>query len=351
MAKKKPARKSAKKTAKSARPKAAARKGAKKTAKKGARKTAGAKRPAMKKAGARKGTAKKSAAKKTMKKSAAKRPPTKKSSGMRTAAKSTAKRPAAKRTAPKKQTGAARQLGHTVGEAIAKMAGKVKSAITHESKPARRPVASKPASTIETPAARTVTPSTGGASSAPAAPAPLMPSVGDPAPGFELRDAQGNTHKLSQYAGKRVVLYFYPKDDTPGCTTEACGFRNVHGEFDSAEAVLLGVSPDSADSHARFAAKYGLPYTLLSDEDHQVAERYGVWREKQNYGKTYMGIARTTFIIDENGRIARIFQNVSPQGHEGQVLAWLREHQPLGASAGTSGSPQSGEGGSLFSGI
>ena len=119
------------------------------------------------------------------------------------------------------------------------------------------------------------------------------------------------------------MLYFYPKDDTPGCTTEACGFRNALASFTDRNAVVLGVSPDSVGSHQRFAEKFGLTFPLLSDESHAVAEKYGVWVEKSMYGRTYWGVARTTFIIDVDGRIAHIIRNVRPEGHEQEVLNLL----------------------------
>jgi peroxiredoxin Q/BCP len=147
--------------------------------------------------------------------------------------------------------------------------------------------------------------------------------VGDPAAEFTLPDDTGHPHTLSQYRGKTVVLYFYPKDDTPGCTAEACGFRDRLGDFAERNAVVLGVSPDSPHSHERFAQKYGLTFPLLADEGHKVAARYGVWVQKSRYGRTYMGVARSTFVIDANGRIAHVFHNVHPDGHEREVLTKL----------------------------
>ena len=140
----------------------------------------------------------------------------------------------------------------------------------------------------------------------------------------QLRDETGQRHTLSQYRGQSVVLYFYLKDDTPGCTAEACGLRDVLGDFERHNAVVLGVSPDPVDSHRRFSQRYGLTFPLLADEDHAVAEKYGVWVEKKSgYGNAYMGIARTTFIIDPEGRIARIFHDVKPHGHEREILEHL----------------------------
>jgi Peroxiredoxin len=150
-------------------------------------------------------------------------------------------------------------------------------------------------------------------------------AVGDPAPPFALKDATGQVVKLADFAGQRVVLYFYPRDNTPGCTKEACAFNAIREELAARKAQVIGVSPDSIASHEKFAAKFGLTFPLLSDPDHVVAEQYGVWQEKKNYGKTYFGIVRTTFIIDEQGRIARIFPNVKVEGHAAQVLQALAE--------------------------
>lgn len=145
-----------------------------------------------------------------------------------------------------------------------------------------------------------------------------------PAPDFALPDQDGTVRRLSDYRGQRVILYFYPKDDTSGCTTQACELRDRGGEIDAANAVVLGVSPDPVDSHRRFADKYGLPFTLLADEDHAVAEAYGVWREKSMYGRTFWGNERTTFVIDEDGRIAHVLPKVKPAGHADRVLELIR---------------------------
>jgi peroxiredoxin Q/BCP len=144
-----------------------------------------------------------------------------------------------------------------------------------------------------------------------------------PAPDFTLTSDTGEQVTLSSLRGKPVVLYFYPKDDTPGCTAQACGIRDVYGELEQAGAVVLGVSPDGEDSHARFKAKYELPFTLLADTDHEVADAYGVWGEKTYAGKTYMGVKRSTFVIDEDGNVARVFHNVKPDEHADQVLGAL----------------------------
>ncbi len=153
-----------------------------------------------------------------------------------------------------------------------------------------------------------------------------IPSTGSPAPTFELRDANGAFHTLSQYAGRRVVLFFYAKDDSPGCTSEVCGFRDVYGDFDTHDAVLLGVSPDSCESHYQFATKFNLPYPLLSDPEHRAAEAYGAWGEKTQGGETHMGVNRKTVIIDQDGQIAIVFENVNPEGHNHEVVSWLREN-------------------------
>ena len=144
--------------------------------------------------------------------------------------------------------------------------------------------------------------------------------VGNKAPDFTLFDGDGNKVKLSDFKGKKVVLYFYPKDNTSGCTKEACEFRDSYATFGKADTVILGVSPDSQKSHQNFSAKYELPFTLLSDPDKKVAMKYGVWQEKKNYGKTYMGIVRSTFLIDENGKLVEEFRKVKVAGHVDVVL-------------------------------
>jgi thioredoxin-dependent peroxiredoxin len=146
---------------------------------------------------------------------------------------------------------------------------------------------------------------------------------GQPAPDFELPSDTGETVKLSGLRGKPVVLYFYPKDDTPGCTAQACGIRDVYGEFERAGAVVLGVSPDDEASHVKFKEKYGLPFTLLADADHAVAEQYGVWGEKSYAGRTYMGVSRSTFVIAADGTVAKVMHNVKPATHADDVLAAL----------------------------
>ena len=152
-----------------------------------------------------------------------------------------------------------------------------------------------------------------------------MPEAGEPAPDFTLPSADGGTVSLGDLRGKRVILYFYPKDDTPGCTTEACGFRDAWPELQEAGVVVLGISKDSPRSHEKFANKYGLPFTLLSDEDHAVAGRYGVWQQKSLYGKAYMGMARTTFYIRPDGLIGHVWQQVKPAGHAQRILEYLEK--------------------------
>jgi len=148
---------------------------------------------------------------------------------------------------------------------------------------------------------------------------------GAKAPDFTLPSHDGTKLKLSSLRGRPVVLYFYPKDDTPGCTTEACGFRDARAKLARHEAVVLGVSPDTPESHQAFRRKYKLPFTLLADVDHKVAGKYGAWREKNMYGKKSMGIARSTFIIAADGTVAKVFKAVRAAGHEEQVLAALAE--------------------------
>ena len=140
------------------------------------------------------------------------------------------------------------------------------------------------------------------------------------APDFELKNEKGEIVKLSDYHGETVILYFYPKDDTPGCTTEACNFRDDYSQYERAGVRILGVSPDSAKSHEKFKTKHGLPFPLLSDEDHHVAEAYGVWGLKKFMGKEYFGILRTTFLIDKKGMVARVFEGVKPATHSEEVL-------------------------------
>jgi thioredoxin-dependent peroxiredoxin len=150
-----------------------------------------------------------------------------------------------------------------------------------------------------------------------------MVEEGKPAPDFELTSDAGETVKLSDFRGRPVVLYFYPKDDTAGCTAQACGIRDAYGEFRQRGAVVLGVSPDNEASHVRFRDKYSLPFTLLADPDHTAAEDYGVWVEKTAYGKKKMGIERSTFLIDSEGKVAKVMRRVKPDTHADDVLAAL----------------------------
>jgi peroxiredoxin Q/BCP len=159
-----------------------------------------------------------------------------------------------------------------------------------------------------------------------------LPSVGSKAPDFQLPDHTGKTVSLSQLAGKNVVLYFYPKDDTPGCTREACNFRDEHSALTKAGAVVLGVSPDGATSHQKFATKYSLPFPLLSDTEHKVADAYGVWGEKSLYGRKFIGLTRATFLIDAQGQVKQVWPKVKVDGHVAQVLSAL-----------TGGAPAAGE--------
>ncbi len=151
------------------------------------------------------------------------------------------------------------------------------------------------------------------------------PTAGQAAPGFSLPDAENNVVSLDDLQGKPVILYFYPKDDTPGCTKEACSFRDYYTEIQNAGAVLYGASPDSPESHQAFIEKYNLNFPLLSDEDKSAAEAYGVWVERERNGEKSMGIARTTFAIDEQGTIAHVWENVTPDDHGEEILAWLNE--------------------------
>jgi peroxiredoxin Q/BCP len=140
------------------------------------------------------------------------------------------------------------------------------------------------------------------------------------APDFSLPDENNVTRRLSDFRGRPIVLYFYPKDDTPGCTTEACNFRDDYSAYVNADLVVIGVSPDSSKSHAKFKKKYSLPFPLLADEGHKVCSMYGVWGAKKSYGRNYEGVLRTTFLIDSSGRIAKVLENVKPAEHSSEVL-------------------------------
>jgi peroxiredoxin Q/BCP len=151
--------------------------------------------------------------------------------------------------------------------------------------------------------------------------------VGKRAPKFSLPSSDGQAIDLSDFKGKKtVVLYFYPRADTPGCTKEACGFRDALAEYDKANVAVLGISPDPDTAVTKFAGKFHLNFPLLADADHSMAEQYGVWQEKSMYGKKYMGVARTTFVIDTDGKVRHVFEKVKPEGHDQEVLAWLKEN-------------------------
>jgi thioredoxin-dependent peroxiredoxin len=150
-----------------------------------------------------------------------------------------------------------------------------------------------------------------------------MVNEGDQAPDFELPADDGSKLRLSGLRGKRVILYFYPKDNTSGCTTEACEFRDALPGIEEAGAVVLGVSPDPVSSHVRFRNKHGLTFPLLADEQHEVAEAYGVWKEKSMYGRKYWGVERSTFLIDGSGKVEKVWRRVSPRGHAGEVAGTL----------------------------
>jgi thioredoxin-dependent peroxiredoxin len=148
-------------------------------------------------------------------------------------------------------------------------------------------------------------------------------SAGIPAPDFDLEDDTGTPRKLSDYHGRNVVLYFYPKDDTPGCTKEACNFRDDYSAYEQAGVAILGVSPDDVKSHAKFKKKFQLQFPLLADVGHKVCDLYGVWGPKQFVGKSYEGVLRTTFLIDQSGNIVRVFENVRPAEHSAEILSVL----------------------------
>ena len=150
-----------------------------------------------------------------------------------------------------------------------------------------------------------------------------MLEVGTQAPDFTLPDQNGNRHSLSDYRGEKVILYFYPKDNTPGCTKQACGFAERYPQFIEKGAVVLGISKDSVASHKKFEEKYGLPFTILSDPELVAIQAYDVWQEKKNYGKTYMGVVRTTYLIDEEGKIAKVFDKVKAADNPEQMLGEL----------------------------
>lgn len=297
-----------------------------------------AKKKSISKATAKKKTAKK-ATKKIAKKKVAKKKVTKKKAAVKRP-KSAPKKKATKKATPKVRKAAKKTSKKAVRKTVKKTARKVvkkttKKVARKRAAPAPIPTAANvpvkklakpkiPRRTKHTPPPPPLTViARPEEEQTPAPPMSMLPQVGNAAPEFELRDQHGQLHHLSDYHGQWVVLYFYPRDNTPGCTTEACGFRNRLGDFTDRRAVVLGVSSDSSASHLGFIQKFGLNFTLLADEDHVVAEKYGVWVEKQRYGRTYMGIARTTFLINPDGNVARVFENVKPDGHEQEVLLAL----------------------------
>ncbi|HSU65396.1 MAG TPA: thioredoxin-dependent thiol peroxidase [Tepidisphaeraceae bacterium] len=150
--------------------------------------------------------------------------------------------------------------------------------------------------------------------------------IGKPAPKFDLDSSEGKKLKLSDFKDKTIVLYFYPRADTPGCTKEACGFRDALADYDKAHVAVLGISPDEEGAVSKFSGKFHLNFPLLADADHAVAEKYGVWQEKSMYGKKYLGVARTTFVIGPDGKVQHVFEKVKPEGHDQQVLQWIKDH-------------------------
>lgn len=157
-----------------------------------------------------------------------------------------------------------------------------------------------------------------------------LPAVGTPAPDFELLDDRGDAVRLADLRGKRVVLFFYPKADTPGCIKESCGFRDNYRQFAEQDVIVLGISPDTVEAQVAFRSKYGFQYPLLADHDHQVAESYGVWQEKDLLGDPHYGVVRTTFLIDAEGTIGRVFERVDPEGHSQEVLEALAAAEAAG---------------------
>ncbi len=341
MAKKKSARKTTRRKTSATRPKARKKVTKKKTTAKKTTKRKVTRKKVTKKATKRKVTTKKVVKKKasTKKKPASK---ARKKAVKRAAKKKTARTKRATKKSVKKTT---RAKTKTTRKRTATPKRKVKKAATRKTTRARKTASKRKTTRAKTPKSanipvkkvtrpkrprRTM-------QSAPPVPAtpPLpeimssalttgnLPRVGEVAPDFTLPDQTGHPHTLSAFHGRKVVLYFYPRDNTPGCTTEACGFRDSLGAFTDRDVAVFGISPDSVRSHDNFVNKFSLNFPLLADENHAVAEKYGVWVEKNRYGRTYMGIARTTFIIGEDGRIAHVFENVKADGHELEVLAQL----------------------------
>lgn len=156
--------------------------------------------------------------------------------------------------------------------------------------------------------------------------APTYPAVGTQAPAFDLPASTGGNVSLASLAGKPVVIFFYPKADTPGCTKEACGFRDAIAGYQKVAVPVLGLSPDPVKAVTKFAEKFDLNFPLLADEDHAVCSAYGTWQEKSMYGKKYWGSARVTFVLDKAGKVAHVFEKVKPEGHDAEVMAWLKEN-------------------------
>lgn len=230
-------------------------------------------------------------------------PKAKKSAAKKPAAKKAAK-PAAKKAAPKAATKAA-------PKAAAKKAAAPKAAKKAAPKAAK-------------PAAPKAAPKKAAAPKAPELKPMAGPKVGDTAPDFVLPSDEGHTISLGDYKGKKIILYFYPKDDTPGCTTEACSFRDSFARLNSLQAVVLGVSRDDVESHKKFHTKFKLNFPLLSDIEGRACQIYGVWKEKNNYGKTYMGIERSTFLIGTDGKIKKIYPSVKVEGHVDEIMKDLK---------------------------
>ena len=254
---------------------------------------------------AKKTSAKKATSKKTAKKTTSK-------STTKSASKSTSKQSAKKATAKKS---AKKATAKKSAKKPVKMTSSPQSARS-SAKPAAKPVAKATAKKSAPRAAKKLAPSAGSALVH-----AVHLSVGQLAPDFSLPNENGDMIHLSALRGKKIVLYFYPKDDTPGCTQESCDFRDNFGRLSPLGVTVLGISKDSVESHVKFKNKYSLPFSLLSDENGAICEAYGVWKEKNNYGKTYMGIERSTFIIDENGVITHVYAKVSVAGHVDEVLA------------------------------
>lgn len=227
---------------------------------------------------------------------------------------------AARKTAKKGvRKSAKKPVRKAVAKPVKKAAKKVaKKAVTKAAKKPIRAAAKKPAKPVTKKAAPKAAPKPAAVKMS------VSPAVGSIAPEFTLPTDGGGSLSLSELRGRPVVLYFYPRDDTPGCTVEACAFRDNLPHFSGINAAVLGVSTDSAASHDRFKAKYQLPFPLLADEEHKVAEAYGVWVEKNRYGRTYMGTERTTFLIDADGKIARVWNKVKVEGHAEEVLTAAR---------------------------